>query len=352
VLSKHHGWDQSLPLNKYVRFVTSGEDTIVQVDVDGGGDSFVDLVTLRNIQPSALSESANIVFDLPWGTDVASATLSATTPLSKIEGGDQADLLRGTDADDYLFGAGGADRLEGGSGGDLLDGGAGPDKLIGAAGTDTASYAFANSGMTADLANVAANTGDAAGDTYSQMESLAGSAFNDVLRGNSGSNTISAGRGDDQVWGMDGIDTLHGDVGNDILDGGLKNDILNGDAGNDWLYGSTGYDRLTGGLGADAFVFVGPAEQTDTIVDFARFEGDTIVLSSSAFSGLDDQARNGDFLIRSDAPKPASPDPWLLYNTTTGYLSYDADGTGAGATVPIAKLENSPTLHATDFVFI
>jgi Ca2+-binding RTX toxin-like protein len=206
--------------------------------------------------------------------------------------------------------------------------------------------------MAADLANVAANTGDAAGDTYSQMESLAGSAFNDVLRGNSGSNTISAGRGDDQIWGMDGIDTLYGDFGNDMLDGGLKNDTLNGDAGNDRLYGNTGYDRLTGGLHADAFVFAGPTEQTDTIVDFTRFEGDTIVLNSSVFAGLNDQFRHGNFLIRSDAPKPTSPEPWLLYNTTTGYLSYDADGSGAGATVPITKLENSPTLHANDFVFI
>ena len=81
----------------------------------------------------------------------------------------------------------------------------------------------------------------------------------------------------------------------------------------------------------------------------ADAEGDAIVLSSSAFGGLND---DGDFLVQSGAPKAPTLDPWLLYNTTTGYLSYDADGSGAGATVPIAKFENTPFLHADDFTFL
>ncbi|MPZ39131.1 MAG: hypothetical protein GEU95_13950 [Rhizobiales bacterium] len=185
-----------------------------------------------------------------------------------------------------------------------------------------------------------------------RWENLSGSAFNDSLGGNSGMNTISGGRGDDQIWGMDGSDTFYGDVGNDMLDGGLKNDTLYGDAGDDWLFGGTGYDRLTGGLGADSFVFMNTSDRTDTVVDFSRAAGDVIVLRSSTFGGLNDQFRDGNFLIQSDAPKTTSPGPWLLYNTTTGYLSYDADGPGAGATVPLAKLEDNPSLHADDFVFV
>lgn len=33
-------------LNDFARFTDSGADVIVEVDTDGGGDSFVDLVTL------------------------------------------------------------------------------------------------------------------------------------------------------------------------------------------------------------------------------------------------------------------------------------------------------------------
>ena len=345
VIAKHHGWRQDLPLGQYVRFASFGSDVFVQVDVDGGGDNFANLVRLENIEPNVLS-STNIVLELPWGTDVE---IPAGTP-DQIEGGDLADTLHGTDADDTLSGGFGPDRLEGGNGNDLLDGGEGADKLIGGAGTDTASYASGKSGVTADLGNATSNTGDAAGDTYSQVENLSGSASGDILRGNGGVNAVSGGRGADQISGMDGADTLHGDAGNDMLDGGLKNDALFGDAGNDWLEGGKGYDRLTGGSGADSFVFMRPDDQTDIVADFSHAEGDMVVLNSSAFGGLD--GGSGDFLVQSDTPKAESPDPWLLYNTTTGYLSYDADGSGAGATVPIAKFENAPFLFADEFMFL
>ena len=347
VIAKHYGWDRSLPLENYVRFVTFGADTVVQIDVDGGGDSFVDLVTLKDIHPSALS-SANIVLDLPWGTAVD----DPAGMLNEMRGGRLADVLRGTDGDDYLSGALGADRLEGGNGNDVLDGGQGADKLIGDTGTDTASYATSNTAVTADLGNAVRNTGDAAGDTYSQVENLWGSAASDILRGNSGMNAINGGRGDDQIAGMDGVDKLYGDAGNDTLDGGLKNDVLSGDAGNDWLSGGMGYDRLIGGSGADTFAIMAPGDQADTVADFSHLEGDRIVLNSSAFGGLDDQFREGDFLIQSDAPKATSSDPWLLYNTTTGNLNYDADGSGAGTPVLIATLENSPGLYPNDFAFL
>jgi Ca2+-binding RTX toxin-like protein len=304
-------------------------------------------VTLQNIQPSALS-STNVVLDLPWGTAVESTTAMPNT----IQGGNLADILRGTDADDCLSGGLCADRLDGGSGNDVLDGGEGADRLLGGAGCDTASYASAKTGVTADLGNAKLNTGDAAGDTYSHVENLAGSAFGDVLSGNRGMNTINGGQGADQIAGMDGMDKLYGGAGNDMLDGGLKNDVLSGDAGNDWLYGGQGYDRLTGGSGADSFVFMDPSEKTDTVVDFSHAEGDRIVLSSSAFGGLNDQFRDGNFLIQSDAPKAVDAGPWLLYNTATGCLSYDADGCGAGANVLIAHFESKSILDVSDFAFV
>lgn len=40
---------------------------------------------------------------------------------------------------------------------------------------------------------------------------------------------------------------------------------------------------------------------------------------------------------------------YLIYNTTTGTLSYDADENGAGAAVAFVTLLGSPALTAADF---
>ena len=43
---------------------------------------------------------------------------------------------------------------------------------------------------------------------------------------------------------------------------------------------------------------------------------------------------------------------YLIYNTTTGTLSYDADGNGAGAAVAFVTLLGNPALTSTDFTII
>ena len=42
----------------------------------------------------------------------------------------------------------------------------------------------------------------------------------------------------------------------------------------------------------------------------------------------------------------------LLYNTTTGVLSYDSDGFGGVAAIEIALLNNKAALTASDFLLI
>ena len=59
------------------------------------------------------------------------------------------------------------------------------------------------------------NTGDAAGDTYTTIENLTGSAFADTLIAANGANTLDGGAGNDVLIGGAGADALIGGTGTD-----------------------------------------------------------------------------------------------------------------------------------------
>ena len=168
-----------------------------------------------------------------------------------LHGGTGNDLLFGEDGNDFLFGDDGDDRLWGGTGNDIFVGGAGADNFAGGAGVDTVRYETSAAGIHVDLAFNIATGGDAAGDSFSSIEAVIGSRFNDTLNGDGAANTLSGGSGNDTIDGGDGNDTLDGGEGNDALTGGLGNDVLHGGAGNDRLWGTVGNDTLDGGAGAD-----------------------------------------------------------------------------------------------------
>jgi hypothetical protein len=144
--------------------------------------------------------------------------------------------LFGGAGDDVLFGSSGNDDLHGESGNDTLIGDFGADALDGGDGFDTAYYAErgtdATSGVSVTLSGGAATGAGAPGenDTLTGIEDLAGTAKNDTLVGDAGSNVIQ---------GLDGDDTIVGGSGSDILAGGLGKDTI------DAL--DQGFDRVTCG---------------------------------------------------------------------------------------------------------
>lgn len=172
-------------------------------------------------------------------------------------GGEDSNWLYGNAGQDLLFGRGGNDVLIAGSGDDQLDGGAGADQLYGEAGLDFARYDSAASGLVADLIVWGNNTGEAAGDSYSGIEGLVGTAFADSLRGDAAANYIYGEQGNDWLYGRDGDDTLLGG------------------SGNDFLFGNAGRDLLFGGAGDDRFFF-GAGDGTDVIADFEGGAGAVI----------------------------------------------------------------------------
>eukprot|EP01035_Chromulina_nebulosa_P032826 gene32826-biopygen21209 len=146
------------------------------------------------------------------------------------------DILNGGAGNDQLFGGGGDDVLEGGTGNDVIDGGAG---------IDTAIYANATGSVTIDLSARTA-VGAAGSDSLSSIESVGGSEFSDILRGDNGNNRIDAGAGDDFIYS------------------GLGSDVINGGGGNDLVEVGAGNHRLDGGDGIDTASFHGNGSDIST----------------------------------------------------------------------------------------
>ncbi|CAH0356480.1 calcium-binding protein [Sphingobium sp. CECT 9361] len=357
VMSHSLNWDS---LAGHARFVQSGANSLFQVDTDGGGNSYVTLATLEGVAASSLTASniSDSIFVTNNGSKytggvVAKPGAPAALPsafadlghMARQLGSSAADTLLGTAKADLLIGGAGRDWLNGMASDDMLAGGGGADILMGGSGKDTASYADASSGVTVSLKVPATNTGDAAGDSFSQIENLMGSAYADRLTGNSSVNVIFGLEGNDVLYGLGGADTLNGGDGNDRLEGGTHNDILIGGAGADILIGGSGYDKLTGGSGADTFVLTGISDIVDTITDF-QHGVDKIGLTTAFGIGS-----IGDLIFVSNA-KPAAvrADPTLLYNENSGTLWWDADGTGWRAPVKIMVLDNAPDLTLSDII--
>ena len=166
-------------------------------------------------------------------------------------------------------------------------------------------------------------------------------------------NNVLVGTGyADTLMGLAGDDKLYGNAGNDRLDGGAGADYLDGGSGNDTLIGGDGSDILYGGEGADAFVFNFAPSVTgnlDTILDF-HSGMDKIQLSKSVFAGLgavDSGLASIRFWAGAGVVQGHDADDRVVYNTTTGALYYDADGSGAIEAVQIALL--GTTTHSSLF---
>ena len=245
-------------------------------------------------------------------------TLDGNAGTNTLSGLDGSDLLRGAAGSDILQGGDGSDTLGGGDGNDLLAGGAGADYLSGGLGNDTASYATASAGVTVSLIDPQSNVGDAAGDILNSIENLEGSDFGDKLTGNAAANIIK---------GLNGADLING--------GG-------------------GSDTLIGGAGKDVFVFSDAlgASNMDTITDFSSVD-DTIRLENAVFAALTNTGTLSSSYFRANTTGTAQDtNDFIVYETDTGKLFYDTDGSGTSAAIHFATLTGLPTITAADFQVI
>jgi serralysin len=141
-----------------------------------------------------------------------------------------------------------------------------------------------------------------------------------------------------------------------IADGATIENAIGG-SGADVLIGNAVSNQLTGGAGADKFAFATAlgVSNIDTITDFSVGQGDVLELSHTIFTaltGLTDLTLN--FVGAAGAVAATTVDELLIYNTTTGALYYDQDGSASGyAAVEFALLQSRPVdVSAAQFLVI
>jgi Ca2+-binding RTX toxin-like protein len=295
---------------------------------------------------------------------------------------------------EVIQGSGFNDRLVAGSTGITLHGGGGDDTLVGGAGNDTL-----------DGEGEFETTSPATGN-----DEIFGGAGNDLIGGWRGNDTLDGGAGDDTfslhgAEGLYGTDVIHGGDGVDTVQliamnasapvvvdlaagtvtggaegssatltsienaivafgnaapyhitGSVASNVLQGGSGSDTISGGAGNDTLSGGAGPDDFVFnTAPGSaNADLITDFSS-GSDKIHLENTAHANLgaagNFTAGDARFAANSSGSAQDSSDR-IIYNTTTGQLLYDADGSGSGASQLIATLSGAPALLATDIAVV
>ena len=133
--------------------------------------------------------------------------------------------------------------------------------------------------------------------------------------------------------------------------GTAGNDTLTGNATFNTLAGGLGNDTLTGGGGADSFVFnsaLDGATNRDTITDFVAGT-DRILLDDAVFASLAPGSLATENFVKNASGTPVDGNDFIVYNTTTGALSYDPDGVGGQAAIAFATLTSLPILTFVDF---
>lgn len=340
----------------------------VRVEVNLDGQIQILTVAIAQIQPrDQVGENAgegrdrvvtNVSYVLP--ANVENLTLTGRHPTNGtgnvaanvITGNSAANTINGDAGNDVLRGMTGWDTLIGGEGADRVNGGIGADDMRGGAGNDT--YRVDNSG---DSVQEAASAGiDRVISTISfvlpeNVEHLTllqtaplsgtGNGLNNAIVGNGGANVIDGLGGDDWIDGRVGNDTLNGGPGNDLIRAGFGADRVNGGPGN---------DRLTGDTGPDTFVFDSALNgrfNVDRITDF-EVARDTIELDQTVFAALTLGTLSADAFHTGTAAQDA--EDRIIYDSATGRIFYDADGSGPGAQLLFAQVNAGIPLTNADFL--
>ena len=296
-----------------------------------------------------------------YATAVSAVTVNLGLKTAQVTGGAGTDVLGGIEGligsnfSDVLTGSAGANRIDGGVGKDRITGGAGADTLSGGSGNDlfviqafadhAAEEAIVGDGGTDELRFTGTTAGTLTLDAGVNVERVVigtGTGATAVLTGTAAINVDASAL-------LQGV-ALTGNAGANRLTGSGFGDRLDGGSGSDSLTGGAGDDTLTGGAGADVFVFdsaIGGGD-VDRITDF-NVVSDTIRLDDLAFAGLAAGVVAASAFASNLAGMAMDELDRIIYESATGNLYFDADGSGAGDRIQFASLSASLSLTNADF---
>ena len=302
---------------------TSDDDTINGLDA---GDFLIGGAGGDVLNGGQGSNSASYE-DSPIGLIASLANPALNTGIAAGDTYTSIENLRGGDFNDTLTGNGALNYLEGGLGADSLNGGASVDGVL---------YFRSPAGLTVDLSNSANNTGEAAGDTFTSIEIIVGSPFNDILRASQTGSLLEGGPGADVFVGGAGGDTVAywdsqlvfnqtsgvtvnladpsvntGEAAGDTyvsienVTGSLFADVLIGSAGNNFLRGLAGADVLDGGAGSDTADYANSLQigsSAAVVADLANPANNTGDAAGDVYISIE-HLRGSDFsdVLRGDA---------------------------------------------------
>ncbi|MBZ9758795.1 calcium-binding protein [Mesorhizobium sp. ESP6-5] len=289
-----------------------------------------------------------------------------------FHGGPGADVFHSTSGDDVYYVNNAHDKVMEASGG-------GFDKVVA-----SVSYALSAGSHVEQLST------DKTGGTHTI--NLTGNEFGQAINGNYGANKIDGRGGADTMKGYGGndtyfVDNVHDKVveqpgnGKDAvfasvsyalsagssveklastqasgtgqinLTGNEFAQTIQGNAGANKINGGGGSDTLTGFGGKDVFVFntaLGSGN-IDKITDF-KVSQDKIQLDHSVFTGLQQGALSAaNFHIGKGAHDGSDH---VIYNSSTGALSFDSDGIGGHAQTQFATVAPHLSIGASSFFVV
>jgi len=355
-------------------YIADSDDMVFE-QINGGADTVLTAVSY------VLSSNQEI--------ETLSTQTHAGTENLFLTGNQFNNILIGNAGDNIMNGVGGADVMYGLAGNDtyaiddlgdlVVDGfGMGNDLVL-----TYLSHTLSNGNEVETLSTVFHQGTDAI--------NLGGNDYNNTLIGNYGANYLNGNGGADVMIGLNGNDiyvvdnaadqvveaagggsdllysfvsyalaagqeveaistAVQGGTAAIALTGNEFSQTIAGNAGVNLLDGKGGSDVLYGFAGADTFAFttVLGAGNVDAIADFVAGT-DKIGLDDAIFSAIGGSLGAGAFVIGNGA---GDADDRIIYNSATGALFYDADGSGAGAAVQFAALATGLALTSSDFAMI
>lgn len=287
-----------------------------------------------------------------------------------ISGGNGNDTIKGNIGADVILGEAGLDSVRAGGENDLIYGGADADTIRGGKGNDAIYGGEGNDTLNGESGN----------------NSLVGEAGNDTLIWNGGVDVIDGGEGLDflqisgsnsvtvnmeigtlssvggvqvtfidveNVFGGNSSDVIVGSTFQNSLSGGAGDDLLQGGGGKDTLEGGRDTDTLTGGTGDDCFIFdlTSSSGSSDLITDF-RASDDTILLRSVPGAGLEPGALDSSSFLANTTGMAETGIDRIIFNTQSGSVYFDSDGTGSAARVHLFDVNAGTSLSYADFILM